>query len=190
MRKKEVVLSDPSCRVRRANRGFTLVELMAVVTITAILAVVGVSLFRHQLLASRGSEAVSVIQALRSAEEAYAAENHVYLNVSTGTNWYPRVPTTNRSSWVNDSHADYASGWKALAPSVNRSVIFGYLVYAGGAGTNVPPLQLTSNPGFPTPMTLNWYVIQAKGDADGNNLFALYAASSMNGELVIENEGE
>jgi type IV pilus assembly protein PilA len=171
---------------------------MAVVTITAILALVGVSLFRHQLLASKGTEAASVIQAIRSAEEAYSAENHVYLNVSTGggavnvfdTKWYPVLtPNTGRSSWIQPGHVDYPR-WQALAPSVNRSVMFGYLVYAGGAGSNVPALALAQNPGFPRPMILDWYVIQARGDADGNGVFAQYAASSKTSELVIENEGE
>src|SRR4051812_291045 len=88
---------------RNSSRGFTLIELMVVVVITGILAVAGVSLFRQQLLASKGSEAASVIQAIRAAEEAYAAENHVYLNVSTdsgGTSWYPNLtPNTTRYAW-------------------------------------------------------------------------------------------
>jgi len=48
------------CR-RCKSRGFTLIELMAVVVITSILALAGVSLFRQQLVASKGTEAVSVI---------------------------------------------------------------------------------------------------------------------------------
>src|SRR3954466_2215619 len=87
---------------RRAAAGFTLVELLAVVVITGILAVAGVTIFRRQMLASQGSEAVSVMQAIRSAEEAYLAENHVYLNVSVvsgGTSWYPNT-TPNQSVYA------------------------------------------------------------------------------------------
>jgi len=90
--KMNTVSMPSSPTARWSKRGFTLIELMAVVVITGILAVAGVSLFQQQLLASKGTEAVSVIQAIRAAEEAYAAENHVYLNVSTasgGTSWYP-----------------------------------------------------------------------------------------------------
>jgi prepilin-type N-terminal cleavage/methylation domain-containing protein len=177
---------------RGANRGFTLIELMAVVVITGILAVAGVSLFRQQLVASKGTEAVTVIQAIRAAEEAYAAENHIYKNVSVasgGIAWYPSGAAKTRSAWVQEAHVDYLN-WRALAPSVNRSVLFGYLVHAGEAGSTVPELQLKPSPAFPVPMTLGWYTIEARGDTDGDGAFAMYAASSMNAELLIENEGE
>ena len=186
---------DPLPSARRANRGFTLVELLAVVSITAILALVGVSVFRHNVLAAEGSEAVSVIQALRSAEEAYSAENHGYFDVSTtngGANWYPiLVPGTGRSSWVQKAHPDYDKGWRLLAPAVNQPVRFSYLLNAGGPQTNVPALQTgQDDPGFPKPMPLDWYVIQARGDTNGNSVFAMYSASSRNSEIVIKNEGE
>jgi len=178
---------------RGKSRGFTLIELLAVVVITGILAIAAVTLFRKQMLASKGSEAVSVIQAIRAAEEAYAAENHVYLDVSTtngGLSWYPNLtPSTTYYAWVQDGHADYAR-WRALAPSVNRPVLFGYLVNAGEPGSNVPTLQLTAPPTFPSPMILGWYTIQARGDVNGNGISAKYAATSLNGELTIENEGE
>jgi prepilin-type N-terminal cleavage/methylation domain-containing protein len=182
-----------SPNARSSSRGFTLIELMAVVVITGILALAGVALFRQQLVASKGTEAVSVIQAIRAGEEAYAAENHVYLNVSTasgGASWYPNAsPNTTRYAWVQPGHGDYLR-WRALAPSVNRAVLFGYLVNAGEAGSNVPDLQLKNPPTLPAPMTLAWYMIQARGDVNGNGISATYAASSMNGELVVENEGE
>ncbi|HKO53009.1 MAG TPA: prepilin-type N-terminal cleavage/methylation domain-containing protein [Polyangiaceae bacterium] len=178
---------------RYSRRGFTLIELMAVVVIVGILSVAGVALFRKQVLASKGSEAVSVIQAIRSAQEAYLAENRVYLNVSTdnsGRAWYPNpAPNTTRYAWVQDGHPDYLR-WRALAPPVNRTVIFGYLVNAGEAGTNVPALQLQTPPTFASPMVLGWYTIQARGDVNGNGISATYAASSLNSELVVENEGE
>ena len=134
-----------------------------------------------------------MIQAIRSAEESYLAENHGYLNVSTGNggvSWYPNLtPNANRYAWVQPGHVDYAR-WQALSAPVNKSVIFGFLVNAGEPGSAVPGLQLAANPGFPNPMTLGWYVIQARSDANGNGVYAGYAASSRNGEIFVENEGE
>ena len=35
-------------------------------------------------------------------------------------------------------------------------------------------------------MIQGWYTIQASGDVNGNGIFARYAASSMNAELLID----
>jgi len=176
-----------------STRGFTLVELLAVVTITGILSVLAVVGFRRHMQASRGGEALSVIQAIRSAEESYMAENHGYLNVSTdseGKNWYPQTtPTTKRYGFVKSAHGDYKR-WRQLAPSVEQTVLFGYLVNAGVPGTTVPALQTTAAPTFPSTQPLDWYLIQASGDVDGNGVFSRYATTSMTNEVYIEREGE
>ena len=183
-------------RVRPA-RGFTLVELLAVVTITGVLAMVGVTIFRRYITSSKSTEALAVLQAIRAAEESYAAENHSYLNVSatggpnpeSGTNWYPNLtPNTTRLEWHVASHADLAN-WQALAPVVTRGVQFGYLVNAGIAGKAMTVPQTASKPTFSVP-TQDWYVIQAKGDTDGNGVSTLYVATNATTEVYSEHEGE
>jgi len=188
------VLSRSRCTVSDSNRGFTLIELLAVVVITGILSVVAVEGFRRHMQAARGAEPVAVIVAIRSAQEAYMAENHVYLNVSTdsgGKTWYPRItPNKDHASFVASNQPDYPR-WRQLAPSIKQSVMFSYLVNAGVPGTVIPPLQeLTAGPSYTVAQPLDWYMIQAKGDVDGNGVFSHYASSSMSGELYIENESE
>ena len=166
-----------------------MIELMAVVVITGILAIAGVSVFRKYILSSKGAEATSVIQALRSAEEAYLAENHVYLDVSTGANWYPRaVPNRDRVGWKDAPNPDLAK-WQALAPAVARSVSYSYLVNAGIAGQAIPAPQNIKDPQFAVP-TQSWYLIQAEGDSDSDGVFANYASTSMTGEIYSEREAE
>ena len=170
--------------------------MMVVVAITAILAMVGVMLFRKYIGASKGTEAMAVIQAVRAAEESYLAENHTYLDVSTQNSrkdWYPMVtPSKTRYAWQQPGHSD-AARWQALAPVVNRPVQFGFLVYAGNAGVAVPALQIPGAPAISTP-TDDWYVIQAEGDTDGNGRFAQYmsgsAANQAAGQVWSQNEGE
>ncbi|MEI9940419.1 MAG: type II secretion system protein [Pseudomonadota bacterium] len=196
MRYLPAVLIASRHRVRSSRRGFTLVELLAVVVITAVLSLLAVAGFQRHMQSARGTEAMAVTQAIRSAEESYMAENHIYLNVSAtngGLNWYPQAtPGTTRTTFdpsIHSSHAD-AALWRQLAPSVKESVMFSYLVNAGVAGTLIPPLQITSAPPFATAQPLDWYVIQARGDVNGNGVFSRYASTSMTGEVYIENEGE
>jgi len=170
--------------------------MMVVVTITAILALIGVMLFRKYIGSSKGTEALSVIQAIRAAEESYQAENHVYLDVSTADarkDWYPSTtPSRTRYAWSQSSHPDWAR-WRTLAPAVTRPVQFGFLVYAGAAGSALPPLQVTGGPTYSTP-TDDWYLIQAEGDTDGDGRFAQYATASAAaqaaGDIWSRNEGE
>jgi prepilin-type N-terminal cleavage/methylation domain-containing protein len=177
-------------RAHRPARGFSLVELLAVVVISGILAVVGVALFRRYVLASHGTEASSVIQAIRAAEEGYLAENHTYLNVSTGTAWYPRAPTVDRGAWRAPGHQDFAA-WMRLAPAVNRSVMYGYLANAGTPGSHMPALQVSNAPDLSQQaQPLDWYLIQASGDVNGNGIFSRYVGTSISGEIYLENEGE
>lgn len=186
----------PTRRVTQA--GFTLVELMAVVLITGILSIAGVAVFRKYIFSAKGGEALSTIQAIRAAEEAYAAENHVYLNVSStgganpesGSNWWPQLtPGRGRSSWIGASNHPDSAAWLLLAPSVNHAVQFSYLANAGVAGKAVTLLKTTNKPTFAAP-TQNWYVIQAEGDTDGDGVFANYASTSMTGDIYSEREGE
>jgi len=174
------------------QRGFSLVELLAVVTITAILATAGVAMFRRYIVGSRGAEATSFLEGLRAAENRYMSENHTYLNVSTsngGTAWYPVLnPTTQRARWVNTGHADWAN-WQQLGLPLDKTVMFSYLVNAGAPGVAIPALQMKNGPVFDVPQ-LEWYVAQAKGDTDGNGVFALYATTSLSNEIYSENDGD
>jgi len=187
------VLSRRRHTPQRSSRGFTLVELLAVVVITAILSILAVVGFSRHMQSARGTETIAVIQAIRSAEESYMAENKIYLNVSItkGVNWYPQlVPSSKRAAFNSPKHPDYAS-WQQLAAPVNGTVMFNYLVNAGQPGTSISGLLQTSEkPPFPSAQAGDWYLIQAIGDVDEDNSFSRYATTKMSGEVYIEGEGE
>ena len=179
---------------RNRQRGFSLVELLAVVTISAVLALAGVAMFRRHIVASRGGEATSFLQGLRAAESMYMAENRSYLNASVangGLAWYPQTnPTNQRAAWENHSHPDWVR-WQQMPLPLNKTVMFSYLANAGSAGTAMTTLttDFKTPTTFPVPQQ-DWYVLQAKGDTNGNGTFALYSASSLNNEIYSENDGD
>ncbi|HMJ15714.1 MAG TPA: prepilin-type N-terminal cleavage/methylation domain-containing protein, partial [Polyangiaceae bacterium] len=147
-------------RVKQA--GFTLVELLAVVTIVGVLAVVGVTLVRKHIFSSRTVEASAMMQSIRAAQERWFAETRTYFDVSTDLNsYYPMAtPGETKYAWEQPAGNDYTN-WRLLNPSVSGPVQFGYVTKSGAPGVDPPSLTITNSPTLPTPVQ-SWYVIQAR----------------------------
>ncbi|MEM1031143.1 MAG: prepilin-type N-terminal cleavage/methylation domain-containing protein [Myxococcota bacterium] len=179
-------------RQRRAlgQRGFTMVELLAVVAMVGILAAIALVGYRRYLNASKTADAKAVMSAIRIGQESHRAETLGYLDCSTSlTDWYPSAPNGKRKNFVNPSHSEHAC-WQMLNVTTDAPTTFGYAVVAGNPGA-APPVPSTSDaPTWPAPTTEPWYVIQAAGDQDGDGVLSLLLTSSFNGEIYVENEAE
>src|SRR5262245_50905056 len=179
-------------RARQGSAGFTLVELMAVVTITGILATLGIVMVKNHVNAAKSSRALVGVQAIRVAEEQYKAQGGQYLGCSSAVSpkWYPvEVPGKTSYDWRQSGHPDWAC-WQRLGIPRTSSPQFGYLVNAGRPGDAYRPLLTTTDPTLPTPATDLWYVIQVKGDVDGDGTFMQGVAASYSGSTYLENESE
>ena len=153
-------------RVGSPRRGFTLVELMIVVTIVGILAVIGVASLRKYVFSSKSVEAASMIRSIAAAQEQWRAETQSYFDVSGSLDsWYPNSsPDSRKFAWDFPGGNDYAN-WQLLRPVAPGPVQFGYAVKAGLPGTPLPALETTQQPGW-LPPNEPWYVIQAASDRD------------------------
>src|SRR5688572_13843789 len=103
----------------RSSRGFTLVELLAVVMIMGILATIGLTSFLGKMRESRTAEVRANLIAISAAQETFRAENGTFLDVSTSiTSYYPTgSPGETVYSFYGHSHTD-AANWARLRPRI------------------------------------------------------------------------
>jgi prepilin-type N-terminal cleavage/methylation domain-containing protein len=183
---------------RRSRAGFTLVELMVVVAIAAGLAVAAIAAMNAQISSSQSIEGLTMVQSIRAAQERHRSEHGLYLDVSVAGGFYPDDPaTTNAGSSKrnflfavgDDSHPDNAR-WVELLPTTSGPVRFGYLVNAGLPGAAMTATAYDVEGLEWPPANEPWYVIQAVSDLDEDGVLGYYVASSLNGEVFREREGE
>lgn len=152
--------------VRRAKpAGFTLVELMIVVTIVAILAAIAIPAFSYYIRRARASESTGFLGEIKARQESYRSDFGMYCNVSgTYTNWWPAgPPRASPRPWGNDAN------WNTLgAAPPGRQSLFSYSTVANVPGTN------PTNNGYPTARGYDgsdfWFVSLAVGDLDGDGI--------------------
>lgn len=128
--------------IRKAQKGFTLIELMIVVAIIGILAAIAIPNFLRFQLKAKSSEGKVNIAAIRTAEESYLAEFGVYVAGTASPTMADPGPT--KVAW-NDNGGFNTLGW-----SPEGQVFFQYEVNYQSA-------------------TPSAFTITAQADIDGNN---------------------
>ena len=164
---------------------------MAVVVIVGILASLAVVGYRKYINSARSSEAVQMVGSIRAAQEAYRSETLTYLSVSTNLKtYYPtNSPTNKKVPWGGTGNN--ADRWRMLNVTTDGAVYYGYAVVAGGPGTTPPAgdLEIKQKPTF-TAVPEPWYVVQAKGNVNGDTVYSYAVATSFTNDIYRENEGE
>ncbi len=140
------------------SAGFTTIELLIGVAIVGILAAIAVPTFKSYVYRGRVSEAVRILNEIKTRQEAYRGRFGNYAAVS-GTDWGTYTPSTlpgsNAVAWPS------SAGWEMLGLSSPGAVRFRYATVAGLPGTTPPTDSNLDQNEF-------WYAAQAEGDLNGD----------------------
>jgi type IV pilus assembly protein PilA len=176
---------------RAKHAGFTLIELMIVVSIVGILSTLAVVGYRKLITSSKSTEATQMVQAIRIAQESYRSETGQYANL--GTTLCPTdgksggAGRTNKVTWDATCNGGNLP-WRTLPMSANSQVAFGYYTIAGRIGSTPPASAVTPN----TPATNDWFFVYAQGDTDATGAAGLMTevrGSSFTNDVQVLNEG-
>jgi prepilin-type N-terminal cleavage/methylation domain-containing protein len=165
----------------RAQRGFTLIEMMIVVAVIAILAIVVVpTFFRESRKVTSTTEVSATFAEFATKLEQYKVETGSYVDVA-------ECPTT--TSRAGSLASACAATWAPVRINPPEAKLKCKYVVDSGLAIEAPdPLEF---PGFTmaTPAT-SWYWILATCDMDNSpTLNATYFTNSLDSSIQKQNEG-
>lgn len=173
------------------RRGYTLIELLAVIAMIGILAALAIVGYRRWLQWARLAETKDIVAAIATGQDAYYDATRGYLDCSASmTDYYPMAPTS-RKHLFHDSSKASSRCWKLLHADTESGTYMSFVTKAGNPGDALPALPTEQQIGVAPPANRPWYVVMAVGDQDEDGVMSYFVTSSLQpGEVHIENETE
>ena len=103
---------------RRGSRGFSLMELMITMVLVAVLTVIAVASYTHQVTKSRRADAKTALLDLAAREERYFTTNNTYTSVAANLGYTAlpaSIPGTGTSTYSISVTAANATSFTAQA---------------------------------------------------------------------------
>ena len=147
--------------------GFSLVEIMIVVSIIAVLVSIATNTFYGIVRRSKASEAFANLGTIRTGQEAYRSEHDVYLAAGP---WPAATPPAQGILWETLAVQEN-TGFKSIGVAVDGVVRYSYKVTVAAA-------------------TPYYHTTIAAGDLDDDNLDAVYIVSNDPNEARVNAAGE
>lgn len=155
----------------RADRGFTLIELMVVVTILGVLTVLAVNGYRVYMRDARTAEAVNFLGGLRASQESYYQNYGQYCGDPGAWAAHPEDdPSDSPLTWspINNE------AWLHLGAEPPAGTVWFQYRFKAGTADDVPPAEAFKENDSGKP----WYQIQALSDFDSNGTQGIYEVTS------------
>lgn len=152
------------------EKGFTLIELMVVVVILGVLAAIAIPFYNNYIFRSRTAEATVNINAIRTLQESWFAENNTYITTATGTACCAAAPAGAPGKQTRNWTGAETLNWGVLgfAPT-GASTYYTYSVNCTVVATVCNPANVT---------------IGAEGDLDGADGAHTFALATGTGVIV------
>jgi prepilin-type N-terminal cleavage/methylation domain-containing protein len=194
---------------RGGSPGFTLIELMIVVSIVGVLSVVAYEGYHKYAIYSHTVEANNMLSGIKNREENYKAEVGSYLSDATNSlaknqsvsaaDLFPmcattgHVPGREKVMWPNGGFctATCCPPWQKLKVNSTAATFYGFSVVAGHAGSVSVSVAIGGNTNvLPATSVGPWFVATGVADTDGNGTFTTSMISSLDNEIHVDQENE
>lgn len=139
--------------IKRAQRGFTLIELMIVVAIIGILAAVAIPAYQDYITKAKVAKVASAVSAVQTAVAQYAQENGGVLTALTQDNWASLGLNGAPTGTTEVTSISVAASTGAITANVAAAVTGTActIVYAPTVGTTAVRWNVTTTCGAPVP---------------------------------------